>query len=62
MVLKFWLLQPKFVFNLFLFLWAIWKDEKSKQKDKELKNNADRLYSYLRFLTSVNMCFIWDNQ
>ena len=42
--LIFWLLQPRFDLNLFLFLWAVWTDEISKQKDKALKNNADRLY------------------
>ena len=42
-----WLLQPQFVLNLFLFLWAVWNYEKSRQKDKALnnnQNNADRLY------------------
>ena len=40
----FWLFQPQFVLNLFLFLWAVWNDKKSKQKDKALKNNTDCLY------------------
>ena len=36
----------------------IWNDEKSKQKDKALKNNADRLYFeeisvHIRLLTTV---------
>ena len=59
-VLNFWLLQPKFILNLFLFLWAVWNDEKSKQKDKALKSNADRLYFqeisdiYPRSLTAVH--------
>ena len=39
------------MYILFLFLWAVWNDEKSKQKGKTLKNNADRLYT----------CIIWDN-
>ena len=40
-----------FSLNLFLILWAVWNDEKSKQEGKALKNNADRLYP----------CIIWDN-
>ena len=27
-----------------LFLWAVWNNDKSKQKDKALKNNTDRFY------------------
>ena len=52
--LIFWLLQPQFVLNLFLFLWAIWNDEKSKQKDQALKNNTDRLYN---IIINGKLCF-----
>ena len=58
--LIFWLLQPLFFLNRFLFLWAVWNGEKSKQKDKALKNNVDRLCfeeisaHYLRLLLTVH--------
>ena len=42
--LIFWLLQPQFVLNLFLFPWAALNDDKSNKKNKESKKNADRLY------------------
>ena len=44
MFLIFWLLQLQFVISLFLFLWAIQNNEKSKQKGFEKRNNADGLY------------------
>ena len=55
--LIFWLFQPQFDLNLFLFLWVVWNDEKSKQKDKALRNNtADRLY----FEISVHLSNKWE--
>ena len=44
--LIFWLFQLQFISNsVILFItWAVWNDEKSKQKDKALKNIVDCLH------------------
>ena len=54
----FW--QPRFVLNLFLFLWTVWNDGKSKPKDKALKNKCWSSVFWGDLWLCTHLCKKWE--